>query len=368
MKIAIFSGAPFAATGGGQMPTQLARQFAQLGHEVFFSQAGLEQADDLLAPAGVHVVPSWAWTRYPNNFWLPTPMRTMGPDWVTGEPGLAIVMMPSPFFTACALTLKANGWRIAYYTLDDWEGFAQVGDASWWSDGCEQSMLAIADRILATAHVLADKLITCDAVIGNGYDPERFSRGAREPQETFRIGYWGHLAGQWFDWDGLFGLALARPSWEIDLVGPDPRRYVAGLSKRIYQHNLYGDGAIINLPGEMPNDSLCAYAHARGWQAGIMPFRAGRILEAVSPIKGFEVLATGMPFVCPEMPEVTGWPNTIQVDSGATAQGWAVAIEQATSAPLASPTVVDAFLLDKTWAARARHVLEVCCADNSDIQ
>jgi len=87
------------------------------------------------------------------------------------------------------------------------------------------------------------------------------------------------------------GVARARPSWSIALIGQqlDDLGAIAGLPN-------------VHLLGRKPHELLPAYC--KGMDVGIIPYRIDERMKFVNPIKLREYLSAGLPVVSTAVPEV----------------------------------------------------------------
>lgn len=153
-------------------------------------------------------------------------------------------------------------------------------------------LLKDADAVFACSEDVASdyadlgKRIT---VVPNGVDFAHFAnyRGPcpswLAPIKPPRILYIGAIA-EWFDWELIHTLAKWRPQYSFVLVGPVTNSPASGTCP-----------ANVRIIGPKPYHELPAIAaHAA---CGIVPFRASKLVEGVSPIKVYEYLAAGLPTV-----------------------------------------------------------------------
>lgn len=202
---------------------------------------------------------------------------------------LLLIEFPHPSFFKLIAEAHASGWMVVYDVVDDWEEFQRVGQAIWYEPQFEKHLLNAADAITAVNAVLGDRLRVLGAeemeIIPNGLargvdviDQERpLERG------DITIGYFGYLAGSWFDWKLLARAATARPLWKFYLIGYGGQPEGVKLPENII------------LLGKKPRKELASYA--ANWDVAVVPFKSEQLAAGADPIKTYEYLAMGLPVV-----------------------------------------------------------------------
>lgn len=99
------------------------------------------------------------------------------------------------------------------------------------------------------------------------------------------IGFYGALA-PWTDYDLLNWLGETHPEWQFVYIGVDYHGAAQALTERKNVHKL----------GSKNYTELRKYT--RYFNCALIPFKAGEIAKATSPIKLFEYMAAGLPTVC----------------------------------------------------------------------
>lgn len=320
---AIFSGAPFHTTGGGQQPAQIARQLVAMGDRVVHYQLSM-------APPGADtggVVIGHVPFDLANEAWAPAVTKRSAAYWrgwahaLNNAPDTerwAIVCCPLAFFAVAARELKAAGWKVAYWLLDDWAEMGEQGYCTWYREINERWVLGLADAVFATAQALVEKAARLGRealLIPNGFDAGTFTQrmDSRLRGQGKQIVYWGCLNGTWLDWGIFEGVALARPDWTIHIIGGNPAK-------------------VIDLPNVVYHGVVDArdLAHYRA-DVGIIPFNPDALSRAVDPIKAYEYTALGMPTVACRMPQLDGWEGVTQARP--EVRDWVAAIEAAKAGP-----------------------------------
>lgn len=181
------------------------------------------------------------------------------------------------------------------------------------------TLIEKADVVLVSSKVLLQKVLPLrpDALyLPNGVDVEFIrqvlSSRQRVPvdlrgilsQHQPIVGYSGALAN-WFDYDLLRSLALARPDYQFVLIGVD---YDGSLAQsRIL------DLPNVNWLGMKPYQQLFNYV--RHFDVAVIPFKVNEITLATSPIKLFEYAACQKPVVTTALPECKLYPQVLTSDS-----------------------------------------------------
>jgi hypothetical protein len=105
------------------------------------------------------------------------------------------------------------------------------------------------------------------------------------------LGYHGSLYGDWFDWDAMGRVAGAYPDAAVVLIGDDKVRPV-------------------ELPGNVHFLGLKAQrdlpAYVQRFDVGLLPFKVNATTHAVSPLKVYEYLASGVPVAAPPLRSLDG--------------------------------------------------------------
>ena len=158
----------------------------------------------------------------------------------------------------------------------------------------------------------------------NGVEVERFlapPEPSLVPREIARsggrpaAGYVGALA-RWVDSDLLLDLARLRPDWDFFLVGEALDDSFDRLeSERPSNVHFLGPRPYRAIP------SILA-----GFDAGLIPFRAGVEGSNASPIKLYEYLAAGLPVIATPIPECEAIP---EVSVASTAAGFSDLLDRA---------------------------------------
>ena len=204
-----------------------------------------------------------------------------------GRPGIAIVAVPAEPFLAPARRLAGADWSVVYDVIDDWSDPALGGE--WYRADVEEAFIAAADGLSASAPDLVARIAALGGsarLVPNGVDAVTFGVGATERPDDLPvgygpvIGYHGSLYGPWFDWEALVAVAAAYPEATVVIIGDDK----AGHPDM---------PANVSFLGLKPRQTLPGYVQR--FDVGLVPFRVTDMTHAVSPLKAFEYLASGVP-------------------------------------------------------------------------
>lgn len=279
--VAVFSGTQLLESEG-QRPTQLALALARRGTPVVFVY--------------------WRWW---DNEWRPQDRLEEGivqipidvvarrPEMLTGAfAGLertALFEFPHPGFFETLAAASSAGWITVYDVIDDWEEFHRVGQAVWYDEEFERHLIGACDAVFAINEPLAGRVRALGGpgveILGNGL--KAGIAEVREPRPLARgevtVGYFGYLAGAWFDWELIAEAARRRPAWRFYLIG--------------YGGSPEGTALPANLEllGKQPQADLAAFA--ANWDVAVIPFKPDRLAVGADPIKTYEYLAMGLPVV-----------------------------------------------------------------------
>ncbi|ADC63064.1 methyltransferase domain-containing protein [Allochromatium vinosum] len=255
-----------------------------------------------------------------------------------------LITMPEQKLVRLVDFLRKRGFVIIYDIMDEWEAFHRVGQAPWFEESTERSLVLQADFVCAVSPPLREKFsdIRSDiTVIGNGYSAETLGVEARniagsQNNEKKIVGYFGHLTDAWFDWPTLFFLAKERADIVFEVVGygePDWVRKKAAAAPNV------------SLLGKMLPSDL--HKKVSSWSAGMIPFVEGELSEAVDPIKIYEYLYFGLPVIVTGIRHLDRFPMTYFSEKETIAHSLDLALNESRS-----PSDLESFLAQTTWQAR----------------
>jgi hypothetical protein len=211
------------------------------------------------------------------------------------EAGIVILEAPAEPFLAPTRMLQERGWRVVYDIIDDWTDFALGG--LWYFPDIEAEIVALADAVVASASDLvqhgedlgAETVLIPNAVNSKLFGPDAGTKPDDLPSGHI-IGYTGSLYGDWFDWDALRSVAEAFPESSIVVIGDDH-----------YKRPMPSNVVYLGLK---PQSDLPAYVQR--FDVGIVPFEISEATHAVSPLKVYEYLASGVPAAAPPLRALEG--------------------------------------------------------------
>ena len=240
-------------------------------------------------------------------------------DAFPGMRRLLLVEMPWPGLFATVARANAAGWVTVYDVLDDWEEFHRVGQAEWFDPAFERHLITACDAVFAVNAFLAGRVRELGGlgaqVLGNGLEAgiERVGEPRPLARGEVTVGYFGYLAGAWFDWALLAEAARRRPGWRFYLIG------YGGSPEGVELP------ANVTLLGRRPHHELAAYA--ANWDVAVVPFKGDRLAAGADPIKTYEYLAMGLPVVTTGAPPPAGAEPFVR--RAESLEGFLTAIEAA---------------------------------------
>jgi glycosyltransferase involved in cell wall biosynthesis len=263
----------------GQRSTNLALEFSQRGIPSVFGYWRWEpeywvvqnRLDEGILQIPVDVIASWPEIIF----------RSLRAD-----QKILLVEFPHPSFFKLIAEAHACGWTVIYDVVDDWEEFFRVGQANWYDAEFERHLLHNADAVITVNQFLSKHLDhEGAAIIPNGLSVgvEKVDKPRELERGELTVGYFGYLAGAWFDWQLLAEVAEKNPKWIFYLIG------YGGSPEGVQLPNN------IRLLGKKPRSELASYA--TDWDVAIIPFKDERLAMGADPIKTYEYLAMGLPVV-----------------------------------------------------------------------
>lgn len=270
---------------------------------------------------------------------------------------LYLATLPAPPLVEIARLLRSRGIAIVYDIMDDWEAFSGVGQAPWHDRQLECSLVLEADHVTAVSPPLAKKfsgLRRDIAVVGNGYSASVVGEASaaiamRTGKPDLAVGYFGHLADAWFDWELLFRAAARLAHIRFEIIGYGEPGWAR---ERIFEiPNVW-------LPGKVQPLDLQKFA-AR-WSAALIPFRPGLLAEAVDPIKIYEYLFFGLPVVATGIRHIARYPYT---SIAAGEDEFVAAIREALLVEV-DARELEPFLAETTWDRRFAQISRLLAANS----
>lgn len=286
--VVILAAVPLHDIGGGSRSTQFALEMVRQGYHVtLVALYGAQESVDL----GLRYVhPNLEQSRV-GRF---DPAVLLGR---AASPGLVMVEAPAVPLVEAARLLKGAGWELVYDVIDDWSDPALGGD--WYRADVEAELIAEADRVTASAPDLVTRMerlgrgavLVPNAVNVGVFGVDSPPHPDDLPHADVFIGYHGSLYGDWFDWEAVARVAEAYPQAAVVLIGDDKT------ARPLLPPNVY-------FLGLKPQPGLPGYLHR--FDVGLIPFRVDDTTHAVSPLKAYEYLASGVPIAAPPLRSLEG--------------------------------------------------------------
>ena len=287
--VVILAAVPIHDIGGGSRSTQLAVEMVRQGYHVTLvslyeaqesvdlglrfvhpnlEQARVERFDPRCFSSGPHR-PVWSWSRPPPRHW-PTHAKA----------------------------LQTAGWEMVYDVIDDWSDPALGGE--WYRPETEKDLIISADRVVASAPDLvqpgsrlrersdpgAERGQRLDCSEAN-FPPARRTSPRQRSSSAITVrstatGSTGNRCGGW---------PRPTPRRQIVLIGDDKT------TRPVMPSNVHLLG--LKAQGELP-------AYVQRFDVGVIPFRMNETTHAVSPLKAYEYLASGVPIAAPPLRALEG--------------------------------------------------------------
>lgn len=286
--VVILGMVPMHDVGGGSRSSQLALEGLRQGFHVLLVH--LFQADESVDLGLRFVHPNFEQVSY-DSFDTETLNRRVA------RPGLVLVEAPPKELKEAALSLQDLGWEVVYDVIDDWTDPALGG--IWFVPDEERELVGRADRIIASAPDLLERVrmmrrpatLVPNAVNRDIFDVDLPPRPLDLPEVPVILGYHGSLYGDWFDWESLDEVAKAFPNAAVVVIGDDKIPRIE-LPRNVH---FLGLKAQVDLP-----------AYLQRFDVGLIPFKVSPTTHAVSPLKIFEYLASGVPVAAPPLRAIAG--------------------------------------------------------------
>jgi lipopolysaccharide biosynthesis glycosyltransferase len=174
---------------------------------------------------------------------------------------------------------------------------APEGPFHHWKEGYVES-LEKADMVLASAEALYDaakKHNTNVLLVPNAVDYNKFVKAqVRQVPDGLKldgrpvVGFYGAF-GVWVDTELMSKTVDAMPDFQFIFIGPSHGNPVKNDKAIVLDH--------------LPYDKLVPYLSV--FDVGIIPFKEGQVSVSCNPLKMWEYMAAGKPFVTTNLPEAT---------------------------------------------------------------
>lgn len=344
--VVILSGVPIHDSGGGQRATQLALNFLERNHLVFFvNRFPSYETVDLQISMGHPLLVTSSLDAFDPD----SAFRLYAPP--EGIPITVIIEFPLREFTELAARLKARGAKVIFDCIDDWT--TSLG-GDWYSEEHERRVISISDGLAATAEPLRRRLSAISGrsvdLVPNAVNTSIFDRSIkhRPPRDLhsgdFVITYIGALWGHWFDWELLRKVADSYPSAAVAVIGD-------------YSGQFQYPPPNLQFLGLKPQRDLPAYlAHT---DVAIIPWIINDLTHTISPLKLFEYLTMATPVVAPRIEALEGLPYVLLSE---THEEFIENIKIALHLEI-DPSTIDDFVVRNSWAQRVDALLGLAGAD-----
>jgi glycosyltransferase involved in cell wall biosynthesis len=293
--VVILSAVPLHDVGGGSRATQLALEFVRRGnHVTYVALYGTQESVDL----GLRFI-------HPNLELIRA--DAFDPESLLSRadgPGLVVVEIPARDYRLPVEALQSAGWSVLYDVIDDWSDPALGGE--WYDATTEEWFARTAGHVIASASDLANRMEEWGreaVVVPNAVNTDLFGgtrAGVTPPNfpdgDGPVFGYVGSLYGEWFDWDALRSVAVAFPGARLVVIGDDR----AGHPDMPDNVSFLGLKAQFELP-----------PYIQRFDVGLLPFAVSDTTHAVSPLKVYEYLASGIPVAAPPLRALKGLEGVV---------------------------------------------------------
>jgi glycosyltransferase involved in cell wall biosynthesis len=369
--ILFVSPCPVQEAGGGQNPVQLARALSGLGSDVLFLQNISPFLEE--EPFTVWNDPFFTQPGPLSDYQWQAIQSRMAP-WRERQQSLnswCVLFYATPHSSSLARRLKAEGFKIAYYCLDDPSVFGEPLCIRRW----EREIVAVSDKIMATSKILQNQLTDLYGrsvdYLPNGFNARVFQmeKDAPKPQkpddlirgDLGTVVYWGNLYGNWFDHQLVQDLAKLKPDWSFNLIGhfPEADQNPDAFQKKIVAEN-------VHYLGEKQMEQLPAYG--RFSDVALIPFFENEMTQTINPVKSYEYLACGLTVLSRPMPELEGFPGVQFIHTAEEASGALDAFLSKNILTLAKEkALMKTFIKEQTWQNRASKLLEIITVSDKKV-
>lgn len=266
--------------------------------------------------------------------------------------------------TAVEMARVLDARLLVYHCVDHYA--ANPGVDREWVELLEARMLARADVVVATSPVLAERLraVRPDVVEApNVADVARFARAAADPLAEPpdlsslprpRAVYVGNLAAYRVDPELLRAAAGALRGGSLVLIGPEGLGD-AGAGALDFGHEPW----LVRL-GPRPHEALPAYL--RHCDVALIPFLDNEHTRASLPLKLWEYLATGIPVVATELPNLAELAARGLVRCARGADAFSAAVSEALAEGRSESAVRVAEARRHDWTERIEELCRVAGA------
>lgn len=206
---------------------------------------------------------------------------------------------------------------VIYHCADD---FTLLGRASqdMHIAELEKALAQNSDLVLATAHMLQERLAPCNPrthYFSNAVDFALFHQAAEPDSELAQemrdipgpiIGFMGNIS-DWYDYDLLQEVVGRASDWSFVFVGQVTRN----VQNRVDQLGRYPNVYFLGW-----KDYYTLPTYLKGFDVAIMPYRVNEFMRSVNPNKLYQFMAAGLPIVSTPIPEAAKFSEVIDLADG----------------------------------------------------
>jgi UDP-galactopyranose mutase len=337
-----------------QRPQHLMTRFAA-ERRVFFVEEPLESADariEVQISHGVHVVVPYLpphLSPAARETTLRHLLHTLFTGWHIARP---LLWVYTPMAWPLVSDMEAE--LVIYDCMDELSGFRGAPPELV---ARERELFARADVVFTGGHSLYEAKRRAHRFVHpvpSSVDVAHFARARRLADDRAdqralprpRLGFAG-VIDERMNLDLIAAIAVARPEWQIVMIGPTVKIDPATLPRARNIHYL----------GMRKYDELPAYF--AGWDVALLPFALNEATRYISPTKTPEYLAAGLPVVSTSVRDVVrpyGERGVVQIADAP--ETFIAAIERQLSpdgarSVKAAEGLLAAMSWDRTWAAMA---------------
>jgi len=336
-----------------QRPLNLSKQFSRLGYNVLF--VPWQWSADEVIPSSYEEV-------YPKIFQLPMYdfLNLYKNFYFNAKDKIFFLSFPAKIFIPSMRELRKKGFKIIYDIMDDWKGFAEVGQAPWYKKEVEERIILEADFVITIKKNLSKKFsyLRKDIhILENAYDEEvlgldaKFIAGTMVDNNIITIGYYGWLSEGRFDWDFIFNVAKTFKEIKIQLIGYALSESIK--AKLIDFENIEYIGTV------SPNELKRFVAR---WNIGIIPFNEKKISKGADPLKLYEYIYFGLPTMVKGIEDLPDRPLVFLVKRVEDISKLLIKFdskEKIKKFQEENKEAVEEFLKKNTWKARVKEISEI---------
>lgn len=344
-KLVIFTGVPYDDVGGGQRASQLTRVALRVGWNVLYVflyplfdfKKQTYTISKIQIPGLIH--------KHINDL---NPYEFLK---FIDQQTTVIFEIPHPSLLPFLKIAKTRGISTVFELIDDWE--TSLG-GDWFKQEVFDEFVKICDLATGTAQILVENLrnkgredVLYLPNAANEYIFDHYKSYPRpgDLPKGDTLLYFGSLYGEWFGWEYIYTTAFRNPKINICLIGDLPLTVRKDLTKAPTNIYFLGSKPIEVLPNYIYHSKAC-----------LLPFRPGKISEAVSPIKVFEYLFMNKPVISTKMREIENLPNVFIANNP---EEFAELCNNLDGLRRSSQNEIDNFISKNSWLSRLQTITRI---------